>query len=83
MKLCVSIGLLILLKTCILPINITINLSIKTNYVKRAVGIAGDTLEVINGYVYINGEKINYQKGQSCNFHIWFNLKRISSIKRL
>ena len=29
----------------------------KTNYVKRAVGVAGDTLEVINGYVYINGEK--------------------------
>ena len=29
----------------------------KTNYVKRAVGIAGDTLEVINGYVYINEEK--------------------------
>jgi signal peptidase I len=28
----------------------------KTNYVKRAVGIAGDTLEVINGYVYINGK---------------------------
>ena len=28
----------------------------KTNYVKRAVGI-GDTLEVINGYVYINGKK--------------------------
>ena len=29
----------------------------KTNYVKRAVGIPGDTLEVINGYVYINGDK--------------------------
>tara|TARA_B100001564_G_scaffold47689_1_gene34855 strand:- start:401 stop:1456 length:1056 start_codon:yes stop_codon:yes gene_type:complete len=29
----------------------------KTNYVKRAVGIAGDTLEIIDGYVYINGEK--------------------------
>ena len=29
----------------------------KSNYVKRAVGIAGDTLEVINGYVYINGMK--------------------------
>ncbi len=29
----------------------------KTNYVKRAVGIAGDTLEIINGYVYINGKK--------------------------
>ena len=29
----------------------------KTNYVKRAVGIAGDTLEIRAGYVYINGKK--------------------------
>lgn len=29
----------------------------KTNYVKRCVGIAGDTLEVIDGYVYINGKQ--------------------------
>ncbi len=29
----------------------------KTNYVKRCVGIAGDTLEIKDGYVYINGEK--------------------------
>jgi hypothetical protein len=29
----------------------------KTNYVKRSVGIAGDTLEIKDGYVYINGEK--------------------------
>ncbi|MFT5751263.1 MAG: signal peptidase I [Flavobacteriales bacterium] len=27
----------------------------KSNYVKRCVGIAGDSLEVRNGYVYING----------------------------
>lgn len=27
----------------------------KSNYVKRCVGIAGDTLEIINGDVYING----------------------------
>lgn len=27
----------------------------KSNYVKRAVGIPGDSLEVRNGYVYING----------------------------
>jgi signal peptidase I len=27
----------------------------KSNYVKRCVGIAGDSLEVKNGYVYING----------------------------
>ena len=29
----------------------------KTNYVKRCVGIAGDTLEVRDGYVYINGKQ--------------------------
>ena len=29
----------------------------RTNYVKRCVGIAGDSLEVIDGYVYINGKK--------------------------
>ncbi|WP_405226604.1 signal peptidase I [Dokdonia sp. Asnod1-B02] len=29
----------------------------KSNYVKRAVGIAGDSLEVRDGYVYINGEQ--------------------------
>ena len=29
----------------------------KTNYVKRCTGIAGDTLEVRNGYVYINGKQ--------------------------
>ncbi|MEC7173143.1 MAG: signal peptidase I, partial [Bacteroidota bacterium] len=29
----------------------------KSNYVKRCVGIAGDTLEIISGYVHINGEK--------------------------
>ena len=29
----------------------------KTNYVKRCVGIAGDSLEMKNGYFYINGIK--------------------------
>jgi len=29
----------------------------KTNYVKRCVGIAGDSLEIRNGYVFINGKK--------------------------
>jgi signal peptidase I len=27
----------------------------KENYIKRCVGIPGDTLQVINGYVYVNG----------------------------
>lgn len=29
----------------------------KTNYVKRCVGLPGDSLSVKNGYVYINGEQ--------------------------
>ncbi len=29
----------------------------KSNYVKRAVGVPGDSLEVRNGYVYINGKE--------------------------
>jgi len=29
----------------------------KSNYVKRCVGIAGDSLEIKEGYVYINGER--------------------------
>ncbi|MFD0992798.1 signal peptidase I [Tenacibaculum geojense] len=29
----------------------------RTNYVKRCVGIAGDTLEVRDGYVFINGKR--------------------------
>jgi signal peptidase I len=29
----------------------------KSNYVKRCVGIPGDSLEIIDGYVYINGKQ--------------------------
>jgi len=29
----------------------------KSNYVKRCVGLPGDSLEIKNGFVYINGEK--------------------------
>ena len=29
----------------------------KSNYVKRCLGIAGDTLEIIGGFVHINGKK--------------------------
>ena len=29
----------------------------KTNYVKRCVGIAGDSIQMIDGYFYINGKK--------------------------
>ncbi|HET8838675.1 MAG TPA: signal peptidase I, partial [Flavobacteriaceae bacterium] len=29
----------------------------KSNYVKRAVGVAGDSLKIVNGQVYVNGQQ--------------------------
>lgn len=34
----------------------------KTNLVKRCVGIAGDSLEIKDGYIYINGERTKLPK---------------------
>ena len=30
-----------------------------TNFVKRVVGLPGDTIQVIDGYLYVNGEKMD------------------------
>lgn len=37
-------------------------ISQKTNYIKRAVGIAGDTLELKDKILYVNGEKEEYHE---------------------
>ena len=42
----------------------------KTNYVKRCVGIAGDSLEIKDGYVYINGQKNELPYRAKFNFII-------------
>ena len=46
-----------------------------TNFVKRVVGLPGDTVEVREGYLYVNGEKYDepyikdeYRKGSLNNF---------------
>ncbi|RNC85936.1 MAG: signal peptidase I [Balneola sp.] len=38
-------------------------ISQKTNYIKRAVGVAGDTLELRDKILYINGEREEYHEG--------------------
>lgn len=38
-------------------------ISQKTNYIKRAVGIAGDTLELRDKILYVNGEPEEYHEG--------------------
>lgn len=47
----------------------------KTNLVKRCVGVAGDTLEIRDGYVYINGKKNELPDRAHLQFSYDINLK--------
>ncbi|WP_425629297.1 signal peptidase I [Cellulophaga lytica] len=43
----------------------------KSNYVKRCVGVSGDTISVVDGYVHINGEKtILPDRAKPMFFHV-------------
>ena len=35
-----------------------------TYYIKRIIGLPGETVQIVNGYVYINGEKLNENYGR-------------------
>jgi signal peptidase I len=54
----------------------------KSNYVKRAVGIPGDVLEIKNGLIYINGEEniLPYRANPLFNYKIYSN-RGVSSSK--
>ena len=47
----------------------------KTNYVKRSVGIAGDSLEMRDGYIYINGKKNELPYRAKLQFYYTFECK--------
>ena len=47
----------------------------KTNYVKRSVGIAGDSLEMRDGYIYINGQKNELPYRAKLQFYYTFESK--------
>jgi len=55
----------------------------KTNYVKRCVGIAGDSLEVRDGYVFINGKKTVLPDRAKTQFYYTVISKNILSAKYL
>lgn len=56
----------------------------KTNYVKRCVAIAGDTLEIRNGFVFINGKKNSLPERAKLQFkHTVYSKKGISTEKIL
>jgi signal peptidase I len=48
----------------------------KTNYVKRSVGIAGDSLEIRDGYVYINGKKNDLPYRAKLQFYYTYEAKK-------
>lgn len=48
----------------------------KTNYVKRCVGIAGDTLEMKDGYFYINGKKNVLPDRAKLQFYYTYEAKK-------
>ena len=48
----------------------------KTNYVKRCVGIAGDSLEMRDGYFYINGKKNELPYRAKLQFYYTFESKK-------
>ena len=51
----------------------------KDHYVKRCVAVAGDTLEVRDGIVYVNGEKETVQPGMQLSYRVVTNGQKINS----
>lgn len=52
----------------------------KSNYVKRCVGTPGDTLEIIDGFVHINGDKLELSDRAKVMYdHIVYADKGVSS----
>ena len=57
-------------------------ISQKTNYIKRAVGVAGDTLELRDKILYINGEREEYHDGLQRFYTVILNNRvRLSDAK--
>ena len=48
------------------------------NYIKRCVGIPGDTLLIVNGQVFINGKKQKHYSGMQSNYFIYTNGTRLN-----
>lgn len=53
----------------------------RENFVKRAVGLPGERLKVVDGYVYINGKK--QKTPENLQFNYWMQLDKFQSIDEL
>jgi len=52
---------------------------LKTNYIKRAIGVSGNVLEIKDRVLYINGEKQPFPDHVEFNYYIQFKPDRISN----
>ena len=55
----------------------------KTNYVKRCTGIAGETLEIKNGNLIINGQKQESPNRGTIQHAYWINFEKDNHLKYL
>lgn len=46
---------------------------LKTNYIKRAVAVAGETIQIKNSEVFVNGEKQEYPAGIQFTYQVHLN----------
>ena len=54
----------------------------KSNYVKRCVGLPGDTLSIVDGFVHINGKQSNLPERAKTQYTFFaYNAKGVSSRK--
>ncbi|MGK0315383.1 MAG: signal peptidase I [Saprospiraceae bacterium] len=55
----------------------------KDHYIKRAVGIAGDTLQVIDGLIHINGTPEKIPSHRQFSYNVYLGNNAIVDIKKL
>ncbi|MEN8765171.1 MAG: signal peptidase I [Wenyingzhuangia sp.] len=55
----------------------------KTNYVKRCVGVAGDSLEIKNGYIFINGERTTLPDRAKPQFYYTVKTRELLDAKKI
>ncbi|MBN2480396.1 MAG: signal peptidase I [Bacteroidales bacterium] len=53
---------------------------LRENYIKRCIGIPGDTIMVLHGYAYVNGNQESYIKGRQFNYFLTSPAPDIDSI---
>ncbi len=53
----------------------------RENYIKRCVGIPGDTIQVIHGNIFVNGEEQEKIGKKQYNYQIWTNGSTINPIR--